>query len=236
MPTAPLVSSRLARLRDHISSRNEIEKPSWPRKRMSRARRGCAGRTRACRSRGRPGRARRRGPRCAPRGRRRRGAGRTRASLPHREPLRHLDVWALEVHAVEHAVALARHGGAQNGDAAFGRLDEAEDHRDRRGLAGAVAAEQRRDRAGRKRKRDAGDRGRGLVALDQPVDRDGGWGTDGGAVYNMRRRALRPRPLPRLRGRGGSRLLMRAWLPPPRPPPQAGEGVQVQCKEGKCRD
>ena len=26
---------RLARLRDHISSRNEIEKPSWPRNRMS---------------------------------------------------------------------------------------------------------------------------------------------------------------------------------------------------------
>ena len=26
---------RLPRLRDHISSRNEIEKPSWPRNRMS---------------------------------------------------------------------------------------------------------------------------------------------------------------------------------------------------------
>ena len=34
--------------------------------------------------------------------------------LPHREPVRHVDIGAFEVHPVQHLVALARHLGAQH--------------------------------------------------------------------------------------------------------------------------
>ena len=52
-------------------------------------------------------------------------------------------------------------------------VDQAHDHRDGGGLAGAVAAEQAGDRAGRQRERNAVDRGPALVDLDELVDGDG---------------------------------------------------------------
>ena len=72
--------------------------------------------------------------------------------LPHGEPHRHVDVGALEVHPVQHLVALARHVGAEHACLPRGRHDQPHQHGDGGGLAGAVAAEQRRDRAARERK------------------------------------------------------------------------------------
>jgi hypothetical protein len=67
--------------------------------------------------------------------------------LPHRQPHRHVDVGALEVHPVQHLVALACHVGAEHACLAGGRHDQPHQHGDGGGLAGAVAAEQRRDRS-----------------------------------------------------------------------------------------
>ena len=47
-----------------------------------------------------------------------------------------------------HRAAIPAHIGAKHPDLARARHDEAEQHRDGRGLAGAVAAEQRDRRAG----------------------------------------------------------------------------------------
>ena len=93
--------------------------------------------------------------------------------LPHREPHRHVDVGAFEIHPVQHAMPVARHLDAQHGDVAGGRLHQAHDGGDGGGLAGAVAAEQRRAGARLDGERDAVHRGDGLVALDQAVDGDG---------------------------------------------------------------
>ena len=100
-----------------------------------------------------------------------------REVLPDGEPHRHLDIGALEIHPVQHAVALARHLGAEHPHRAGGRHHQPHQHRDGGGLAGAVAAEQAGDRAGRQRERNAVDRGRGLVDLDQAVGANGGLGT-----------------------------------------------------------
>ena len=62
--------------------------------------------------------------------------------LPHREPHRHVDIGALEIHPAEHLGALLRHRVSQHTDASRGRQHQSHDHRDRRGLAGAIAAEQ----------------------------------------------------------------------------------------------
>ena len=97
-----------------------------------------------------------------------------RQILPHGQPVRHVDVGALEIHPVQHLVALARHLGAQHPNAARRRRDEPQDHRDGGGLAGAVAAQEPGDRAGRQRKRNAVDRPSGAVDLHQLVDGDGG--------------------------------------------------------------
>ena len=78
---------------------------------------------------------------------------------------------------LQHAVALARHLGAEHPHRARGRRDEPHQHRDRGGLAGAVAAEQAGDRAGRQRERNAVDRRRGLVDLHEAVGANGGLGT-----------------------------------------------------------
>ena len=57
---------------------------------------------------------------------------------------------------------------------AGGRRHQPHDHGDGGGLAGAVAAEQAGDRAGRERERNAVDGGGRLVDLDQALDGDGG--------------------------------------------------------------
>jgi len=72
-----------------------------------------------------------------------------RQILPHRQPRRHVDIGAFEIHPVQHAVAFLRHLRAQHGDAAGGWRDQPHDHGDGGGLAGAVAAEQPGDGAGR---------------------------------------------------------------------------------------
>ena len=124
--------------------------------------------------------------------------------LPHGEPHRHIDIGAFEVHPVQHAMALARHRGAKHGDLPERRLNQAHDGRDGRGLAGAVAAEQRRAGAGLDGKRDAVHRGHGLVALDQAVDGNREIGRGGASM---------PRRCDAACGRGAS---------PTRPPATAG--------------
>ncbi len=109
--------------------------------------------------------------------------------LPHRQPVRHVDIGALEIHPVQHAVALARHRRAHHLDRARARHHQAEDDGKRGGLAGAVAAQQPRDRAVRQCKRNAIDCARGLVDLDQLVDgngRGGGYGHRAGAFTKPR--------------------------------------------------
>ena len=93
--------------------------------------------------------------------------------LPHGQAHRHVDVGALEIHAVQHLVALARHVGAEHARLAGGRDDEAHQHGDGGGLAGAVAAQQRRDRAARKREADAVDGGDVAIDLAQLPHVDG---------------------------------------------------------------
>ena len=80
--------------------------------------------------------------------------------LPHRQPHRHVDIGAFEIHPAEHVGALLRHRAAEHPDAARGRQHQPHDHRDRGGLAGAVAAEQPGDAAARDRERDVVDRAR----------------------------------------------------------------------------
>ncbi len=94
--------------------------------------------------------------------------------LAHGEAMRHVDVGALEIHAPENAVAVARHVDAEHADRARGRHDEPHDHADRRGLAGAVAAEQAGDRARRDGERDRVDGGRRAEAFGEPARFDGG--------------------------------------------------------------
>ena len=97
--------------------------------------------------------------------------------LPHREPHRHVDIGAFEIHPAEHLGALLRHRMAEHLDAARGRQHQPHDHGDRRGLAGAVAAEQAGDAAARDAERDVIDRAGGLVVLDEvrDLDRGGSW-------------------------------------------------------------
>ena len=70
---------------------------------------------------------------------------------------------------------MAQHVLAKDVDAARTRQQEAEEDRQRRRLAGAVAAEQRRGLAARDRERDAVDGERLAVALDEILDQDDGF-------------------------------------------------------------
>ena len=95
-----------------------------------------------------------------------------REVLPHREPHRHVDIGAFEIHPAQHLGALLGHRIAQHLDAPRGRQHQPHDHGDGRGLAGAVAAEQPGDAAARDAKRDVVDGAGGLVELDQMRDLD----------------------------------------------------------------
>ncbi len=68
--------------------------------------------------------------------------------LPHREPHRQVDIRALEIHPMRDSAAVAGHIRAENAHLARGRHDEAKQHGDGRGLAGAIAAEQPDRRGG----------------------------------------------------------------------------------------
>ena len=92
------------------------------------------------------------------------------------QPLRQIDVRRREVHPREHPVPLRRHVLAQHGDAPGARRQHAEQHRQRRRLAGPVTAEQRGRRAGAHGERDALDRFDGAVGLGEIGDDDRGVG------------------------------------------------------------
>ena len=105
--------------------------------------------------------------------------GEHREVLRDGQPLRQIDVRRREVHPRQHAMPLRRHVLAQHGDAPGARRQHAEQHRQRRRLAGAVAAEQRGRRAGAHRERDALDRFDGAVRLGEIGDDDRGVGSLG---------------------------------------------------------
>jgi hypothetical protein len=84
---------------------------------------------------------------------------------------------------VQDAVAFARHVGAEHLGDSLRRQDETHDHRDRRGLACAVAAEQPDDRAARDGKANAVDGGDLAVALGEVGDGNGrGFGAHGTSI------------------------------------------------------
>jgi len=92
--------------------------------------------------------------------------------LPHGEAARHIDVRTLEIHPAENLGALLGHGATEHADAARGRRHQPHDHRNGRGLAGAVAAEQPRHRTARNREGDVIDGAGGLIDLYQPLKLD----------------------------------------------------------------
>ena len=100
-----------------------------------------------------------------------------RQVLPHRQARRHVDIGALEIHPVQHLIALPRHLGAEHLGGARRRHHETQDHGDGGGLARAIAAEKADDRAALDRKRDTVDGARGLIGLHELIDFDGvgGW-------------------------------------------------------------
>ena len=94
--------------------------------------------------------------------------------LPDGQPHRHFDIGALEIHPMQHAVALAWHLRPEHGHAARRRGDEAHDRGDGGGLAGAVAAQKPGDGARRDRERNTVDGRELLVDFDQAFDFYGG--------------------------------------------------------------
>ena len=90
----------------------------------------------------------------------------------HRELFRQIDIRGREIHARQHAVALSRHVLVEHAHAARGRQQHAEQDRERRGLARAVAAEERVGRAARDLEAQAVHGLHLAVALDQVFHRD----------------------------------------------------------------
>ena len=78
--------------------------------------------------------------------------------LAHRQALRQVDIRRREIHPRQHAIAVAQHVAAEHVDRAGGGKQHAEQHRQRRRLAGAIAAEQRGRRAGANVEADAAHR------------------------------------------------------------------------------
>ena len=92
--------------------------------------------------------------------------------LPHREPHRHVDIGAFEIHPPSTSALCSGIGAAQHLDPARGRQHQPHDHGDGGGLAGAVAAEQPGNAAARNAERDVVDGAGGLVELDEMRDVD----------------------------------------------------------------
>ena len=90
----------------------------------------------------------------------------------HRELFRQLDVGRGEIHARQGAVALARHVHAEHAHAARSGEQHAEQDRERGGLAGAVAAQQRAGGAARDLEAQAVHGLHAAVALHQVFHRD----------------------------------------------------------------
>jgi hypothetical protein len=92
--------------------------------------------------------------------------------LADRQPRRQVHVGRGEVDPAEHAVAVPEHVLAQHRDPAGARLQQPQQHRDGRGLAGAVGAEQRGRGADRHGKAQVVDREHVAIALAQVLDLD----------------------------------------------------------------
>ena len=88
--------------------------------------------------------------------------------------MRQVDIGRGEVHARQRGVAAAAHVDAEHLDLAGRRLEQAEQHGDGRGLAGAVAAQQAEHGAARHREGQIVDCDDLAVHLAQVPDLDGG--------------------------------------------------------------
>jgi hypothetical protein len=86
--------------------------------------------------------------------------------------MRQVGIGRGEIDSWQDPVAMAQHILAENAHAAFAREQQTQEDRQRRRLAGAVAAEQGRGRAALDGKADAADGERLAVALDQILDDD----------------------------------------------------------------
>jgi hypothetical protein len=119
--------------------------------------------------------------------------------LAHGQALRQLDIGRAEVHPRQHAVAVLQDVDAEDPRLARGGQQHAEENGERRRLAGAVAAQERRDRARRHGEGEVFDRRHLAEALDEMRD------LDGGGHGLVRRRGPVPVPrVPRARGMGAA--------------------------------
>jgi hypothetical protein len=96
--------------------------------------------------------------------------------LPHREPVRKIDIGALEIDPVQYVVAFARHVGAENHHAPARGRDEPHGHPDGRGLARAVSAQKPGDRARLDGKGNAGYGDRFAIVLGEFFGLNGDFG------------------------------------------------------------
>jgi hypothetical protein len=90
--------------------------------------------------------------------------------------MRQVGVGRREIEPGQDPVAMAQHVFAEHAHGALARQQEAEQDREGGGLAGTVAAEQRRGRAALDGKADAADRHCVAVAFDEIIDGDDGRG------------------------------------------------------------
>jgi hypothetical protein len=96
--------------------------------------------------------------------------------LPHRQAMRQVNIGRGKIHPRQHAVAVAQHVLVKDAHRTGGRQQQAQQDRQGRGLAGAIAAQQRRRDAALDRKADAVHGRRRAIALDQIFDKDDGLG------------------------------------------------------------
>src|SRR5262249_3996110 len=123
----------------------------------------------------------------------------------HRQAVRQLDVGRGKVHARQCAVSLALHIGAQHSHRALARQQEAEQHGDRRGLAGAVAPQQRGGDAALDDEIDVVDGERLLEALREAGD------TNYGLAHGARLWPKAPAPASAVTGMADARMLYSKW-------------------------
>ena len=89
------------------------------------------------------------------------------------EPRRQIDIGALEIQPMRDGAAVAAHIGAEHPHLARARHHQPEQHGDGRGLAGAVAAEQRHRGPLREAEADMVDGGNGAINLGEVAHRHG---------------------------------------------------------------
>jgi hypothetical protein len=107
--------------------------------------------------------------------------------LRHRQPRRQVDVGAREVDPAEYLVASLRHRLAEDPDPPGAGGEQAQQHRDRRRLAGPVGAQKGHRPAAGDREVQAVHRDDRAVGLAQPRHLDRGWGRVSGGAGRCRR-------------------------------------------------